>query len=316
MLDTPAEERFDRYTRLARRLFGVPIALVSLVDENRQWFKSKQGLAAPETGRDISFCGHAIVQTETLVVEDAAADPRFHDNPLVTGDPKIRFYAGYPLRTPGGLALGTLCIIDREPRSFSEDDLATLRDIGEMVAGELASLMLATTDELTGLSNRRGFEVLCRQALAMCSRNEQRATVVAIDLDGMKRINDEYGHQAGDVALKTFAALLLETFRDSDVVARLGGDEFAALLAGTALERAEIALGRLRYAMDIHNAAVPEPRQFSFSAGVAEHKPGQDLEMLLAEADSLMYRDKANKRRKSARGTWRGPDDAANIGWL
>ena len=101
LLDTEAEERFDRITRTAVRLFGVPTALVSLVDDCRQWFKSKQGLGVTETSRDISFCGHAILGTVALVVPDALADPRFADNPLVTGPPHIRFYAGFPLGGPG-----------------------------------------------------------------------------------------------------------------------------------------------------------------------------------------------------------------------
>jgi len=113
ILDTPPEERFDRLTRLARRLFGVPGAVVSLVDAERQWFKSCDGLAASETPRDISCCGHAILSDDIMLVPDAGADVRFHDNPLVTGDPNIRFYAGCPLTVTNGSRLGTLCL----PRS-------------------------------------------------------------------------------------------------------------------------------------------------------------------------------------------------------
>lgn len=118
LLDTPTEERFDRITRIAQRLFEVPIALVSLVDECRQWFKSAQGLGASETGRNISFCAHAIHASDVFVVENALDDPRFCDNPLLTGPPDIRFYAGAPLTTAGGFRVGTLCLIDRKPRAF------------------------------------------------------------------------------------------------------------------------------------------------------------------------------------------------------
>ena len=112
LLDSAPEERFDRLTRLAKRLFNVPIALVTLVDSNRQWFKSCVGLGVSETPRNVSFCGHAILQDELLMVADAKQDERFYDNPLVTGEPKIRFYAGYPLTVPDGNKMGTLCLID------------------------------------------------------------------------------------------------------------------------------------------------------------------------------------------------------------
>ena len=113
LLDTPSEERFDRITRLARRLFGVPIATLSLVDEDRQWFKSRQGLELSETPREISFCGHAILGDQIMEVPDAAADPRFHDNPLVTQEPHVRFYAGCPLRAPDGSKLSRIAYVDR-----------------------------------------------------------------------------------------------------------------------------------------------------------------------------------------------------------
>ena len=136
VLDTQSEERFDRITRLAKRLFDVPIALVSLVDSDRQWFKSRQGLDARETPRASSFCGHAILSDELLVVNDASKDDRFADNPLVTGEPHIRFYGGCPVRAENGQRLGTLCIIDRSPRALSESDEQALRDLAGMVEAE------------------------------------------------------------------------------------------------------------------------------------------------------------------------------------
>jgi signal transduction histidine kinase len=129
LLDTPAEERFDRITRTARDLFGVPIALISLVDAGRQWFKSRQGLAATETPRAISFCGHAILGDAAFVVSDARNDERFADNPLVTGAPHIRFYAGMPLNSTDGRKIGTLCLIDSQPRAFDAGDEQRLRDL-------------------------------------------------------------------------------------------------------------------------------------------------------------------------------------------
>ena len=138
ILDTPPEERFDRLTRLAQRTFGVPIAVISLLDEKRQWFKSCQGLGATETPRDVSFCGHAILEGALMVVPDAAKDPRFFDNPLVTGAPKIRFYAGQPIEGPDGSRLGTLCLIDVVPRELDAEQRRALRDLAGLVREQLA----------------------------------------------------------------------------------------------------------------------------------------------------------------------------------
>ena len=129
LLDTPPEDRFDRLTRMAKRLFGVPIALVSLVDEDRQWFKSRLGMNEHETPRDVAFCAHAILDDEIMVVSNASSDPRFADNPLVTGDLNIRFYAGHPVKSPDGANVGTLCIMDHQPRELSHEDRRLLDDL-------------------------------------------------------------------------------------------------------------------------------------------------------------------------------------------
>ena len=137
VLDRGPEERFDRITRLAQRLFDTPIALFSVIDRNRQWFKSRQGLGAEETPRDVSFCGHAILGMDMLCVEDAWEDERFADNPLVVDAPFVRFYAGCPVRDARGLAVGTLCVIDHEPREFSAADRRALQDLAALLELEI-----------------------------------------------------------------------------------------------------------------------------------------------------------------------------------
>lgn len=138
VLDTPPEERFDRIARFAAQELDTPIALVSLIDEHRQWFKSRFGLDADETARDISFCGHAIAQPELFIIGDAAQDERFADNPLVTGPPYIRFYAGMPVCAPTGERVGTLCVIDTRPREIGRIERAVMKALSQLVNEALA----------------------------------------------------------------------------------------------------------------------------------------------------------------------------------
>jgi GAF domain-containing protein len=141
ILDTPPEERFNKIVAFAANEFEAPIVLVSLIDEHRQWFKANYGLDAQETGRDISFCGHAILQPDIMVVPDAAADERFANNPLVTGYPNIRFYAGAPLAMPSGHRIGTLCVIDSKPRQFDTVALAIMASLRDLIVQELSGKM-------------------------------------------------------------------------------------------------------------------------------------------------------------------------------
>ncbi len=137
VLDTVPEEVFDDLTELAARICEAPIAMITLVDENRQWFKSKIGVTVKETSRDISFCAHAINQEDLFIVPDAAKDERFATSPLVISEPKIRFYAGAPLITPDGYALGTLCVIDKVPRELRPDQKQALRILARHVVSQL-----------------------------------------------------------------------------------------------------------------------------------------------------------------------------------
>ncbi len=294
ILDTPPEERFDRLTRMAKRLLRVPIALVSLVDENRQWFKSCQGLDVSETPRDVSFCGHTILSDEPLIINNALEDERFCDNPLVIDEPKIRFYAGYPLHVPGLGYMGTLCVIDYEPRELDQDDMEAFTDLAQTAQREIASVQLATLDELTGISNRRGFITLSKQGLSFCKRNDIPVSLVFLDLDKFKYINDTYGHAEGDKVLVNFAAQMRKTFRNSDLFARLGGDEFVILFMKQTEEQAELAIDRFQQSIDELNELVNEDYTVSFSHGIVEFNPEvhTSIKDMLDESDSLMYEQK------------------------
>ena len=230
ILDTDPEERFDRITRLAKTLFKT--ALVSLVDEDRQWFKSRQGLDATETPRDISFCGHAILNDDIFVVADAKEDERFADNPLVSEDPNIRFYAGCPLNGPGGRKVGTLCLIDNKPRGMTEEESRLLRELARMVEEELVVADFLRVDPTTGLSNRAGFAMVAEHRLAMCARNRVPASLLLLHNINHEFIRMTTSSGDGDRTAIEITQLLLATFRDSDIVGRLSADLYAVLLTG------------------------------------------------------------------------------------
>lgn len=295
ILDTAPDERFDRLTRLARHLFDVPVAVVSLVDADRQWFKSCSGLAVKQTARDVSFCGHAIHGDEVFVVEDALEDPRFFDNPLVTGEPRVRFYAGFPLTLQGNLRIGSFCIVDAKPRKLDEAQLAMLRDLGRIAERELEALRLAATDDLTGLFNRRGFEAMGLKMLRLCKRAQSRASLLFFDLNGFKQINDTYGHLEGDRAIAGFANVLRASMRDTDVLARLGGDEFVALVVDVEAGSEGQIIERVQRGVARYNREEQRGYELKFSVGLAPYDTSEEPSVahLIEVADHAMY---ANKR--------------------
>ncbi|TNE78191.1 MAG: EAL domain-containing protein [Gammaproteobacteria bacterium] len=175
LLDTPPEERFERLTRIARQYYQVKIALFSIVDEERQWFKSRQGMAIPETAREFAFCDYTIRQDKVLIVEDAQADPRFRRNPYVTGEPHIRFYAGQPVREPGGFKIGSLCIIDDKPRNVSEIELDVLRNLASIIEDELERAFIANDDSEYVEVSQLGRAIHRAQNVFLTSSHERAA---------------------------------------------------------------------------------------------------------------------------------------------
>jgi diguanylate cyclase (GGDEF)-like protein/PAS domain S-box-containing protein len=177
VMDSPPEDAFDDFTQLASQLLGAPIALISLLDESRQWFKSKVGLDADETPRDWAFCSHAILQPDVMIVEDAKRDVRFAGNPLVVGEPHIRFYAGCPLVSSDGHALGTLCVIDHEPRKLSEAQVGTLRRLGRQLVNLLELRRTTLRQRETELRLRE--QRLQLQKLALVTQRTNNVVIMA-----------------------------------------------------------------------------------------------------------------------------------------
>ncbi len=177
ILDTAPEKDFDDLARLAAQICGTPMALVSLVDAERQWFKAKVGLQAEETTRDVAFCAHAILKDELLVVSDTLADERFSSNPLVTGPPNIRFYAGAPLLTPDGQALGTLCVVDRVPRDLSTEQKEALASLGRQAIGQLERRRTSAELERTSLRSEEIVRSIAQGTAAVTGNDFFRSLV-------------------------------------------------------------------------------------------------------------------------------------------
>ncbi|MHC4920452.1 MAG: GGDEF domain-containing protein [Planctomycetota bacterium] len=320
LLDTPAEERFDRITRIARRALGTEIALVSLVDESRQWFKSAQGLNAAETKRDVSFCGHAILGDDTFVVADARADERFADNPLVTGDPRIRLYAGQPLHAPDGPRIGTLCAIDSKPRQLNREDLRTLRDLAILVENELRLETLsqaeadlraqltdaerrASVDSLTRVWNRRAILQLLANEVDRAAREQLVLGVIMLDLDHFKTVNDNHGHSAGDRVLRTVASRLRASVRTYDSIGRYGGEEFMIVLTRCDEQTAAVVAERVRRSVCAEPMQLESgPLEVTASLGLCVARPQQTSteKEFVDAADQALFAAKAAGRNQVA----------------
>jgi diguanylate cyclase (GGDEF)-like protein len=335
ILDSAPERHYDDLVRIASAICGTPIGFVSLVDRDRQWFKAKLGIDVSETPREVSFCAHALNDpSRVLVVPDATQDPRFSDNPLVTGGPFIRFYAGAPLVSASGSVLGTLCVIDRKPRQLEPFQYEALQALSRQVTALLelrrttrqlqhqlaerewyeAQLKRqqqelerqnadlteqARTDGLTGLVNRRALDAALATAIEAAAAGPgdgQTLALAFIDVDHFKTINDLHGHAEGDRVLTVLARLLQTSRGAAGVAARSGGDEFALMLPNISPEAAELQCDYLREAV----ASELMELQASVSVGVAMLRTGESVREFCVRADEALYRAKAAGRNRIA----------------
>lgn len=296
LLDSPWEQQFDGIVRLVTHALGVPMAAVTLVDRERAWMKASVGLDGSETPRWQSFCSHAVALDEALVVPDATLDARFAGNPSVTGDPHIRFYAGVPLRSARGWALGTLCALDVAPREPTEREISVLRGLGDLVVEQIELHLAANTDTLTGAMRRNAFLSAGDRDLARAQRKGSPFLCLFLDADHFKTINDTFGHAAGDEVLKGIVADCSAVLRRSDYVGRMGGEEFCIFLPDASPARAVEIAERIR-------RTVAERRvggaSVTVSIGIASALPEDaTVESVVHRADQAVYEAKRRGRNR------------------
>ncbi len=326
LLDSDKEAVFDNLTSLIKQVFDVPVVAISLIDKNQQWFKSIQGLDISATSREVSFCGHVVYQGKPLVVTNAHEDPRFYDNPLVSEEPGIAFYAGVPIRYAyrgKTYHIGTICIIDRVPRSFSADELSTLKkfafqlealiemrlpamkfeQLTKQLTKDSIELMdvensirnlhsLSETDLLTDLPNRRYLNRLVKEGWFNDSR-QKSICLMMLDLDNFKTVNDLQGHYAGDNVLKSIAFGLNSLLRiNEDHICRLGGDEFVLVTYNQDEAGIEAVANKiLQYFSEIPEKPVFKGVTFSIGGCVTSNR-SHSLDDLLKQADEQLYKAK------------------------
>ncbi|MCE9665949.1 sensor domain-containing diguanylate cyclase [Halomonas sp. M5N1S17] len=322
ILDTPEESAFGDIVEVASLICEAPIAVINFIDRNRQWFKSEKGLGVRETPLDVSICAHAILQPGLFIVPDTTRDPRFANNPLVAGEPHLRFYAGALLESRDGYPLGTLCVLDYRPRELTERQRFALQALANQVMAhmelmhahrEQAELIRelkatrhelakhAATDPLTGLLNRRAFEQRLNQELALMQRGAPPAALMLIDLDHFKTVNDTLGHQAGDEVIVRFTELCREVFRQADIIGRWGGEEFVIMLPRASVAEAQHAAERLHKLL----ATTPmlddtsSPLHITASIGICSLIDSDNLDECVHRTDELLYQAKEHGRNRT-----------------
>lgn len=293
MLDTEPEDSFDRLTRLARAITSTPMSAISLIDRDRQWLKSSQGLTFSQTTRDNSFCTEAIKSTAPTIVPDTQADERFNGCSLVVEPPHIRFYLGIPLVLPSGHAVGALCVYDTEPRVVSSSAVASMCDLARMALDAMEFRRLATVDSLTNTLTPRGFAAVATTALHRAQREAKPLSCIAVDVDRFRELNAVRGHACGDSVLRSVADVMRKHLRRYDAICRLGGGEFVVLLPDTDSKDAVRIAERLRKAMErFEHAYDGQSLRCTASFGVSGCEHDIDIDVSMARANSALHRSK------------------------
>lgn len=315
---TPIEERFERLTRLARRALNVPVAAITFLNEDKQWFKSVAGWAVSELPNDHSLCPITLAHGAMTVFEDTQQDSAVRNHPLVNSGPQFRFYAGLPLTDENDNLCGTFCVMDQKPRQMGPSEKSILEDLTalaqrEIVSDKMMSVHTLLTaklgaarresmmDPLTRLWNRRGASVVIKSALDDARMQGSWIALAILDLDNFKRINDTYGHQIGDEVLRKAALRLIQNIRTDDAVCRLGGDEFLLIMKDTDADTARLTTERIREKLSATPIATRQGNvPLSTSVGFAV-RPGSAeiaVDEMIGLADKALLESKSQGRNR------------------
>lgn len=309
---TPLEERFERVTRLASRALKVPVAAITVVQDDRQWFKSVTGWQVNELPLRQSLCAEVIESGRQVIADDTRDDLNLMSNPFVCGGAKFRFYAGFPLNDSEGKTMGTFCVMDVKPRKTDEQFVTAFTDLGNMAQHEIVSTDLHSAhielvaklgesrretmfDELTRLWNRRGGMHLLNKAVSEALKHDQTLGVCMADVDDFKAVNDRFGHLAGDQVLRQVGNRIVSAVRPEDVVCRFGGEEIMILIRDVD-DRTCFDIAR-RICESVRSKPIRTREavvSITLSIGIAMRNFGDDLttEQLLRRADDALYESK------------------------
>ncbi len=280
VVDQPSDPHFERLVELASSIFAMPLAAISLVEANRQWFLASKGLKVRQTPRPMAFCAHAIASKGVLVVPDALKDERFNTNPLVSAEPHVRFYAGAPLTTPTGHNLGTICVLDQKPHLPTATQIHQLGLLAELVMRELELRRLSHVCPVTGLPNRVTFLAIGERELVRARAEGKQLALLLFDVDNFRAINNRWGHQAGDQVLVDLCHLGCQFLREQDFAGRLDDGAFALLLVDQGPD------GAMAVAEGLRQAVSTMPGVFSHSELRLHISGGLTV---LAAADGCFY---------------------------
>lgn len=294
ILDSLPEEEFQDLVELVQSIFNAEYVGINLIDGDRQWTKASAGVEDMDCRREDAFCDYTIRARAPFVIGDTEVDPRFSGNPFVTGETSVRSYLGAPLTSPDGYNIGALCIMDTQPRHFSNSDVQILGKFAKLIISQMELRLIAGQDSLTKALRRRAF--LQRVDTALVSGKQ--GALILLDLDHFKSINDIHGHLAGDAALRRVAVHISGMLRDQDCIGRLGGEEFGVLARCDTAESALALADRLRG--EVEALEIPElcGSHVTVSIGVAMNRHGDSRDMWYARADEALYVAKHDGRNR------------------